>query len=487
MAGEDDKSKKEPAKGFAGLSELVSKIDAATPASGKPALTPSASSESTQRTSPPPVETAPTAKSVGAKPYEAPPEPSSGGSATKWMIGISIVIGIFWLIGESDRRGSSRPAASYPSGPAQAPGSLVEAMPPVGQGMVFTTAQIRYCLAEEIRINAAETVLNNYSDYDVDRYNAMVADYNSRCSNYRYRRGALEGARRDVEPYRSQLVDDGRGRLSRNPSAGPVTPPTQVGPIPDATVQAAQRQLNVLGYQPGPADGLMGRSTRWAVQAFQRDIGVPTTGVVDALLITQLQQVPSRPVRARAPSSGDVQLTSEETASLEAACSSDKYLNGPAAYQACAERQRAALASGSRRPDLSSLSGAERQSIEAACSQDKYLNGPASYNQCLVRQLAAFSGAETKRPDLSRLSSPERQSIEAACSQDKYLNGPAAYNRCLNSQLDALERQGGRPDLSMLSSAERTSIESACSTDKYLNGPAAYNRCLTRQLTALRN
>src|SRR3546814_18150306 len=86
-----------------------------------------------------------------------------------------------------------------------------------------------------------------------------------------------------------------------------------------------------------------------------------------------------------------VQLSAAESASLEAACSTDKYVNGPAAYRACVERQKAALAAGVRRPNLSVLSSAEQQSIEAACSTEKYVNGPAAYNECLANQLAERS------------------------------------------------------------------------------------------------
>src|SRR5260370_23888759 len=90
-----------------------------------------------------------------------------------------------------------------------------------------------------------------------------------------------------------------------------------------------------------------------------------------------------------------------------------------------------------RTQSLSTLTGPERQSIEAACSIDKYNNGPAAYNRCLQGQLNLL-GAAPRRPDLSSLSGPEQQSIEAACSIDKYNNGPAAYNRCLQSQLSHL-------------------------------------------------
>jgi hypothetical protein len=116
------------------------------------------------------------------------------------------------------------------------------------------------------------------------------------------------------------------------------------------------------------------------------------------------------------------------------------------------------LATRPRRPDVSTLTDPERQSIESACSGDKYVNGPAAYNRCLESQLTLL-GAAPQRPDLSSLSSSERQSIESACSGDKYVNGPAAYNRCLESQLTLLGAAPQRPDLSSLSSPERQSIE----------------------------
>lgn len=499
MTAEEENNKKNEGKGFAGLSSLVSDVDTAPP----PPAPKTESAGSTTSTGRPASQAAqpqpqqPTQRQT----YQEPPQPSSGSSGGKWILGIAAVVGLLWLIGQSNKNTPSpAPAYSPPaqsaapsySPPAQPQGPSVpqESKPPVGQDLVLSTAQIRYCLAEDIRMEGARAALNNYSDSDVDRFNAMVADYNSRCGSFRYRSGALESARRDVEPYRGQLQAEGRSRFARGPSTGSLSAPAPARPAADETVRAVQQKLNELGYSAGPADGLMGRGTRAAIIAFQQDRGLAATGVADQALLLQLQQAPtrsSRPQPESRPTTTSVQLSAAESASLEAACSTGKYVNGPAAYRACVERQKAALAAGVRRPNLSALSSAEQQSIEAACSTDKYVNGPAAYNECLANQLAAMSGQGSRRPDLSQLSSPERQSIEAACSTDKYVNGPAAYNRCLNNQLVALERQGGRPDLSRLSTTERNSIEAACSTDKYVNGPAAYNRCLSQQLARLRS
>jgi hypothetical protein len=74
-------------------------------------------------------------------------------------------------------------------------------------------------VAEDIRMDGAKSAVDNYSHSDVDRFNAMVADYNSRCSSFRYRRGALESARSGIEPYRSQLRGEGMRRISGNTSS----------------------------------------------------------------------------------------------------------------------------------------------------------------------------------------------------------------------------------------------------------------------------
>ena len=85
-------------------------------------------------------------------------------------------------------------------------------------------------------------------------------------------------------------------------------------------------------------------------------------------------------------------------------------------------------------PNLNRLLSSEKSSIESACSSDKFLNGPAAYNTCLNNQLAAMENAP-RQPSLTALSSEERNLIETACYNDKFLNGPAAYNTCLARQL----------------------------------------------------
>ena len=75
--------------------------------------------------------------------------------------------------------------------------------------------------------------------------------------------------------------------------------PTPVNAEPERTPAAAARQqqtvrqsqlyLAALGFEPGPADGLIGRRTRNAVQQFQRQAGLTPTGRITEELLLLLQ------------------------------------------------------------------------------------------------------------------------------------------------------------------------------------------------------
>jgi hypothetical protein len=440
VASGEEQKKEGAGQGFAGLSSMVSDVD----------MTVEPPEQKTQN-KPGPATNNPQPRATSsqedhvAKPapqaYQAPVQPSGGSSGGKWLLGIGAVIGVIWLVWASGNKNTSSPSSYTPSNYATAPTSQSsvsepqaprrpsEEMPPAGRDHVLGAAQIRYCLAEDIRMEAAKGSLSSYADSDVDQFNAMVADYNSRCGAFKYRSGALESARSDIEPFRFELAAEGRGYFAGKPATASVSPSPTITLNPEPPAVVPEQKVSSIA---------------------------------------------------------NPQLSGPERESIEAACSTDKYVNGPAAYKNCIAGQMDALRNGVRRPDLSRLSGSERESIEAACSTDKYVNGPAAYNACLTQQASALT-PQNRRPDLSRLSSSERESIEAACSTDKYVNGPSAYNNCLSSQLHALEQQGSRPNLSGLSASARQSIEAACSTDKYVNGPAAYNACLSSQLAQLRN
>lgn len=226
MRGKDEEQKKGEGRGFAGLSSLVSDVDMTPPPAAK--TEPAATAPSTGRPSPLAAQPQPSQQ------HQAYPEPaqqaSSGSSAGMWVVAITAVISVLWLIGLSDKSPTS-PAPAYsplaeivttsdspsPAEP-QAPTRPKESIPPVGQGLTLSVAQIRYCLAEDIRVEGARSVLDLEDEAATARFNDLIADFNSRCVNFNHGPTALDEAHRDIEPHRRTLRSEGIRRFIRGAS-----------------------------------------------------------------------------------------------------------------------------------------------------------------------------------------------------------------------------------------------------------------------------
>jgi Putative peptidoglycan binding domain len=76
-----------------------------------------------------------------------------------------------------------------------------------------------------------------------------------------------------------------------------LSPATQAAGF-DPVVQQAQTKLTQLGFDPGTADGILGRRTSAAIKAFQKQSGLPETGTLDSATLAKLDlsaQAPQTP------------------------------------------------------------------------------------------------------------------------------------------------------------------------------------------------
>lgn len=177
--------------------------------------------------------------------------PPAGPAKKGWWIAGIVVVGLVWIYSQSPNPPTSGPvqptrppmASSPPSNyslgrdlgtqPANPePSNLSEARPSIGTDQVLSPSEIRYCLAEDIRLGAARGVVNGFVDAEVDRFNSMVADYNSRCSRFRYRRGTLESLRSEVETARARLSQEGVARFRPPIAQAGTQMPARVAPAP---------------------------------------------------------------------------------------------------------------------------------------------------------------------------------------------------------------------------------------------------------------
>ena len=56
-----------------------------------------------------------------------------------------------------------------------------------------------------MKLDALEGVVNTNSNYEIDRFNVLVDDFNSRCAKYRYRNNDVDRVRKELEPLRSSI------------------------------------------------------------------------------------------------------------------------------------------------------------------------------------------------------------------------------------------------------------------------------------------
>jgi len=70
------------------------------------------------------------------------------------------------------------------------------------------------------------------------------------------------------------------------PTAVPETSP---GLVAGDVVGNVQRVLRYRGFYSGPIDGLSGPATRAAIRAYDRSVGLPPTGMIDARLLISMQ------------------------------------------------------------------------------------------------------------------------------------------------------------------------------------------------------
>jgi hypothetical protein len=138
-----------------------------------------------------------------------------------WVLGLAGLFVILAIIAVDMNNSSPRDAARTSKGPdtANNQGSQPSYAPPrspareltfekpaVGSGNLLTTAQIRWCLREQIRIDTLRDRI--VTDDSVIEFNRIVDDYNIRCGSFKYRKGNLEQARREVDAAKDKIAQE---------------------------------------------------------------------------------------------------------------------------------------------------------------------------------------------------------------------------------------------------------------------------------------
>ena len=79
------------------------------------------------------------------------------------------------------------------------------------------------------------------------------------------------------------------GGATASPGTASGPPEAQASLPPRLLVIRIQNALAAAGYDPGPADGIMGPKTRRAIRAYQSARKIPVTGEPSAELLRKLE------------------------------------------------------------------------------------------------------------------------------------------------------------------------------------------------------
>lgn len=106
-----------------------------------------------------------------------------------------------------------------------------------------------------------------------------------------------------AEPAAATVASDGPVPAAAAPNASmpnAMTPEANDPLLTREEVRELQARLRSFGFNPGPVDGIAGRTTESAILRYQQERAQPQTGKVDRDMLEQLRQDPAPQVRQQA-------------------------------------------------------------------------------------------------------------------------------------------------------------------------------------------
>jgi hypothetical protein len=168
-----------------------------------------------------------------------------GDSQAVWWVVIGVVAILAWIGSTREDKTSPPVAVSPTNAPGKtesSPSIWDEVKPPEGTDRVLSFAELRYCVAEDIRLQAMDGVIDRYRDYEVDGFNKFVSDYNSRCGSFKYRTGSLQSVQSNAVNRRGGFEEEGRLRALTLRAPDKATKPPRLGAPTAPSVVATRPQ-----------------------------------------------------------------------------------------------------------------------------------------------------------------------------------------------------------------------------------------------------
>lgn len=92
---------------------------------------------------------------------------------------------------------------------------FTETRPADGGGeRTLSRAELRWCMFNDIRIEAARGDMRSATQGQIQAFNAAVAEWNAGCRRYRYSRSDRDAVQRQIDAKRAELEAEGRARFA---------------------------------------------------------------------------------------------------------------------------------------------------------------------------------------------------------------------------------------------------------------------------------
>lgn len=183
--------------------------------------------------------------------------PNKTSSAWLWFVGLVIVAIIIGNV--SNKASSSSTSKSYDNSYSNNSYSNTKRSDdylekkPEAYTSVLDKHELLYCEAEKVRLDAVQYKINKYSSYEIDKYNNLSDDYNSRCSNKQYYKTDMYYVERNIKAKKYQLQQEGLARFGKSNSSYQTTLPTY-----KLTIQAtpSNARIRIMNIKPKYYDGI---------------------------------------------------------------------------------------------------------------------------------------------------------------------------------------------------------------------------------------
>lgn len=131
----------------------------------------------------------------------------------KWVIwGVIALVGIGIAMSQNNRSSSYSLSTPSYTAPAVVPkATFDEVKPPAGTNLSLNRGNIRYCLYQSTRLDAANAMLSaETNDGVIGVFNTQVDDYNLRCGKYKYYTDDMSAVEAEVAAKRNSLTAEGQ-------------------------------------------------------------------------------------------------------------------------------------------------------------------------------------------------------------------------------------------------------------------------------------